>query len=185
MNRGIIIKGRNFVSVRIDRCIDLGRHLKTNHRCRMRQFLARQRRTAFQGFGAAFVGQFKMRKPTACEIEHAVDTPVRACATGFADAGAIGETQCAAGPAQPGARRLYLQQPTDNGGEERHRLFQPVMHTGIAEFDDVQQRQCRQAPAWRRASLLRCAAMGTIDLRSDTVTRPTAEMRCAPLSTRP
>ncbi len=85
-------------------------------------------------------GQFKMRESAAAEIEHAVDAPVRAFAAGFADAGAIGETQRAARPAQSGAGCFGRQQQTDQGGEERHRLFQPVMNTGVAEFGGSQQR---------------------------------------------
>ncbi len=45
-----------------------------------------------------------------------------------------------AGPAQPGAGCCHRQQLGDNGGKECHRLLQPVMHNGIAEFGDLQQR---------------------------------------------
>jgi hypothetical protein len=41
--------------------------------------------------GALLVGQFKIRKPAVCEIEQAVDAPVRAFAGGFADIGAVGQ----------------------------------------------------------------------------------------------
>src|ERR1700749_5327153 len=46
--------------------------------------LARDRRTTLQRLGAVLVGQFKMRKTAACDIEHAADAPVRPFACGFA-----------------------------------------------------------------------------------------------------
>jgi hypothetical protein len=94
-----------------------------------------------------------MRKPATCEIEHAVDAPVRAFAGGFADAGAVGQTQRSAGPAQIGAGRFRRQQPPDQGGEEGYRLFQPIMHARIGQFGDLQQRHptsglTQRKPAW-------------------------------------
>ena len=100
----------------------------------------RHRGAALKCLGPMFAGQFKMREPAASEIEYAVDAPIRPFAAGFADAGAIGEAWRAVWPAQSGAGRLRRQQSPDNGREERHRLLQPVMNTGIAEFDDFQQR---------------------------------------------
>ena len=66
---------------------------------------ARQRRTAFKALGAVFVGPFKMREPAASKVEYPVDAPIGALAARFADAGAVRQTQRAAGQRRwaPGA----------------------------------------------------------------------------------
>lgn len=99
---------------------------------------AGQRRATLQSFAAMLVGQFEMRKPAAPEIEHSVDTPVGAGAAGLADAGAIGEAQGAARPAQFGAGRFRRQQPFHQGGEKPRRLVQSVFDPRVAEFGDPQ-----------------------------------------------
>jgi hypothetical protein len=51
--------------------------------------LARGRFTSVQRLGAMFVSQFKMRKPAASKVEHAMNPPIRSFAAGLADAGTI------------------------------------------------------------------------------------------------
>jgi hypothetical protein len=80
--------------------------------------LAGQRGAARERFGAMFVGQFEVREPAAPEVEHAVHTPVGACAAGLADAGAVSQVQPAAGPAQLGAGQLRGQQVFEHGCEK-------------------------------------------------------------------
>jgi hypothetical protein len=112
--------------------------------------LAGQRRAPRQGFAGMLVGQFEVREPAASEVEHAVDAPVGAGAAGLADAGAVGEPQAAARPAQLCAGRFRRQQPVHQGGEKPRRLVQPILDARVAEFGDPQQRRPRRRLAQRQ-----------------------------------
>ena len=62
---------------------------------------ARCGRASIERLRSVFVGQFKMRKPAAAKIEHAMDPPIGAFAGGLADTGAIRQ-----GNMRPGQRSL-------------------------------------------------------------------------------
>jgi hypothetical protein len=98
------------------------------------------------------VSQFNVRESAATKIEHAMHAPIGAFAAGFADAGTVGETQRAARPTQSGAGRLGCQQQPNQGGEEGHRLLQPVMNARISEVRDLHQRYPTRCLAQRETA---------------------------------